>query len=72
MHEVNNYKTLFLAGSDSDENSDGTSQRSTLSSRHHFQQQHLQLQVSQSSVGIRPCPYNFLVQLGNCFIIYIY
>ncbi|XP_004518814.1 AT-rich interactive domain-containing protein 4B isoform X2 [Ceratitis capitata] len=52
-----------ITGSDSDENSDGTSQRSTLSSRHHFQQQHLQLQVSQSSVGIRPCPYNFLVQL---------
>ncbi|XP_039959398.1 AT-rich interactive domain-containing protein 4B isoform X1 [Bactrocera tryoni] len=49
------------AGSDSDENSDGTSQR-ILESRHHFQQQ-FQLQQPQTSVGIRSCPYNFLVHL---------
>ncbi|XP_054087882.1 serine-rich adhesin for platelets isoform X1 [Zeugodacus cucurbitae] len=50
---------LFTTGSDSDENSDGTSQR-ILESRHQFQQQ---LQQSHTSVGIRSCPYNFLVQL---------
>ncbi|XP_017474374.1 PREDICTED: AT-rich interactive domain-containing protein 4B [Rhagoletis zephyria] len=53
------------AGSDSDENSDGTSQRSTVPSRHQFQHQHQQLQLQHrlTSVGTRPCPYNFLVQL---------
>ncbi|XP_054728443.1 AT-rich interactive domain-containing protein 4A isoform X1 [Anastrepha obliqua] len=49
----------FTAGSDSDENSDGISQRTTVSSRHQFHQ----LQQRQTSVGTRPCPYNFLVQL---------
>nr|XP_014086002.2 AT-rich interactive domain-containing protein 4B isoform X1 [Bactrocera oleae]XP_036220982.1 AT-rich interactive domain-containing protein 4B isoform X1 [Bactrocera oleae]XP_036220983.1 AT-rich interactive domain-containing protein 4B isoform X1 [Bactrocera oleae]XP_036220984.1 AT-rich interactive domain-containing protein 4B isoform X1 [Bactrocera oleae] len=55
------YMKKIPAGSDSDENSDGTSQR-ILESRHNFQQQ-FQLQQPQTSVGIRSCPYNFLVQL---------
>ncbi|XP_067634582.1 AT-rich interactive domain-containing protein 4B [Eurosta solidaginis] len=51
------------AGSDSDENSDGVSQRSNVSSRQQFHQQYQQNQQPQTSAGTRPCPYNFLVQL---------
>uniref|UniRef100_A0A1I8PW71 ARID domain-containing protein n=1 Tax=Stomoxys calcitrans TaxID=35570 RepID=A0A1I8PW71_STOCA len=58
---INKNKT---AGSDSDDNSDNISQRSSHTSRHCLQQQ-----SQQNPSGSKPCPYNFLVQLGKLNLI---
>lgn len=62
---------LILAGSDSDDNSDNVSQRSTIhTSRQQLNLSQPQSTQQQTSPGSKPCPYNFLVQLGKLELLF--